>query len=106
MLGGNRECIHVQGKHVNGADWLELHSEAATSQRFNQVRRVSARKQKSREMRESLHGSAECLLANERQGVGVVNNNPAKRIGLCMRPFTEIIDLVANRVNSAVLLAG
>jgi len=56
-------------------------------------------------MGECLHRSAEGLLADEGEGVCVVNDDPAEGIRLCMRPLTEVVDLVADGVNTAVFLA-
>ncbi len=56
-------------------------------------------------MGKCLHGSAEGLLADEGERVCVVNDYPAEGIWLCMRPLTEVVDLVADGVNTAVLLA-
>ncbi len=57
-------------------------------------------------MGECFHGSAEGLLADEGERVCVVNDYPAEGIGLRVRPLTEVVDLVADGVNTAVLLAG
>ena len=57
-------------------------------------------------MGECLHRSAEGLLAYEWEGVCVVNDYPAEGIGLRVRSLTEVVDLVADGVNTTVLLAG
>jgi len=44
-------------------------------------------------------------LAYEREGVCIVNDDPPEGIWLCMRPLTEVVDLVTNGVNTAVFLA-
>ena len=45
-------------------------------------------------------------MADKGEGVCVVNDYPAEGIGLCVRSLTEVVDLVADSVNPAVLLAG
>ena len=45
-------------------------------------------------------------MADEGEGVCIVNYYPAEGIGLRVRPLTEIVYLVADGVNPAVLLAG
>jgi hypothetical protein len=57
-------------------------------------------------MGECLHWPAEGLLADEGESVCVVNHDPAEGIWFGMRPLTEVVDLVADGVNPAVLLAG
>lgn len=56
-------------------------------------------------MGECLHRSAEGLLADEGERICVVNHYPAEGIGLRVGPLTEVVDLVADGVNPAVLLA-
>ena len=67
---------------------------------------VSAGKEKASEMIEGFHGSSQSLLADERKGVGVVNDNKTESIGLRMNALTEIVHLVANRMNTAVLFGA
>ena len=51
------------------------------------------------------HGAAESLLANEGKCVGVVDDNPAESIWLGMGPFTEVVDLVSDCMDSTVFFA-
>lgn len=56
-------------------------------------------------MGECFHRPAESLLADEGESVCVVNHDPAEGIWFGMRPLTEVVDLVADGVNTAVFLA-
>ena len=44
-------------------------------------------------------------MADEGEGVCIVNHDPAEGIWLRMGPLAEVIDLVADGVNTAVFLA-
>jgi hypothetical protein len=56
-------------------------------------------------MGKCLHRSAESLLADEGEGVCIVNHDPAEGIRLRMGPLAEVVDLVADGMNTAVFLA-
>lgn len=68
--------------------------------------RVAAGEDESGEMGKGFHRSAESLLANEGESVGVVNNDPAECVLARVGAFTEVVNLIADGVDTAVFLTG
>ena len=64
---------------------------------------VSGGEEEPSEMVEGLHGSPQGLLADERESVGVVNDDETESIRLGVDALTEVIHLVANRMDATVL---
>jgi hypothetical protein len=67
---------------------------------------TSASKKKACKMSESFHRAPESLLTDEREGVGIIDNNKSQRVRLCMTSLTVIIDLVADGVNPPILFGA
>jgi hypothetical protein len=50
-----------------------------------------------------LHRTTKCLLTNERKSISIIDDDKSERVFLSMTPFTEVIDLVTNCMNTPVL---
>jgi len=80
--------------------------ETAASERINQVARLAAGEDKPCQVRIGFHWTSESLLADEGQGVRVINDDKPNRVGTRMDPLTKVCNLVANRMNSAILFTA
>ena len=56
-------------------------------------------------MGEGFHRPSQSLLANEGEGVGVVDDDPSEAVWLGMGPFAKVVDLVTDCMDATVFLA-
>ena len=70
------------------------------------MRRVATGEDETGKMGKGFHGSAESLLADQGESVGVVNDDPAESILARVGALTEVVDLVADCVDTTIFLAG